>query len=153
MRTARPLLWSKALTAHPLSSGRASYLLEYRRSHLWKWRWIVAWFLSVCLAIVAGLWLLFVLNPPGNFHEYRGVTQALFLRLCHEDKITFYGPIEVSARWGNQPHWHQMTVQDLTMTIDQFHKGIDAIKPVGSACHNLETDDAIQGPKFHLTLQ
>jgi hypothetical protein len=74
------------------------------------------------------------------------------LRLCHEDKITFYGPIEVSARWGNQPHWHQMTVQDLTMTIDQFHKGIDAVKPVGSASHNLETDDAIQGPKFHLTL-
>jgi hypothetical protein len=126
----------------------------------WKWRWvvagIVAWLLSVCLAIVAGLWLLFVLNPPGTFHEYRGVPQALFLRLWHEDKITFYGPIEISARWGNQPYWHQMTVQDLTMTIDQFRKGIDKVKPVGSASHNLETDDAIddrhnQGPKVHLT--
>jgi hypothetical protein len=222
-----PLLWSGA---HPLPNGRASYSLEYRRSHFvvpsmrsniryvkidyggrpqsygsgysfhlppsidalavesmetltfrdlrridgqprllphpskprfrWKWRWIVAgiaaWFLSVCLAIVAGLWLLFVLNPPGTFHEYRGVTQALFLRLWHENKITFYGPIEVSARWGNQPYWHQMTVQDLTMTINQFRKGIDAVKPVGTTSHNLETDDAIddrhnQGPKVHLT--
>jgi hypothetical protein len=126
----------------------------------WKWRWvvagIVAWLLSVCLAIMAGLCLLFVLNPPGTFHDYRGVTQALFLRLWHADTITFYGPIEISARWGNQPYWHQMTVQDLTITADQFRKGIDAVKPVGSAGHNLETDDAIddrhgQGPKVHLT--
>jgi hypothetical protein len=49
----------KRLKFRKPGSGRASYLLEYRRSHLWKWRWIVAWFLSVCLAIVAGLWLLF----------------------------------------------------------------------------------------------
>jgi hypothetical protein len=73
---------------------------------LWKWRWIVAWFLSVAWPSWPVSGSFFVLNPPGNFHEYRGVTQALFLRLCHEDKITFYGPIEVSARWGNQPHWH-----------------------------------------------
>jgi hypothetical protein len=126
-----------------------------------KWRWvvagIVAWFLSVGLAIVAGLWLLFVLNPPGTFHDYRGIAQALFLRLSHDDKFTFYGPIDISARWGNQPYWHQMRVQDLTITTDQLRRAMNEVKPLGRAGQTVAPDHDViddrhnQGPQVRLT--
>ena len=94
-----------------------------------KRRWLkfsviaIAWILSLVLTVVMGLWILLVANPPGTFHDYRGIVQTFFQRIQHDKSMSFYGPLTISARWENEPYWHQMTVSDLTISWADYVKG------------------------------
>ena len=104
--------------------------------------------LSVVLTIALGLLVLYKMNPPGKLHEYRGVMQTVFQKLYHDRSMTFYGPLLITARWGNEHYWHEMVVQDLNISWVDYQFGKDGdIDPtrVAPALHEsaMEADQQI----------
>ena len=73
-----------------------------------KRRWLkfsviaIAWILSLVLTVVMGLWILLVANPPGTFHDYRGIVQTFFQRIQHDKSMSFYGPLTISRSMGKR---------------------------------------------------
>jgi hypothetical protein len=133
-----------------------------------KWRWLkfsviaIAWILSLVLTVVMGLWILLVANPRGTFHDYRGIVQTLFQRIHHDKSMSFYGPMIISARWENEPYWHQMTVSDLTISWADYVKGTEGERKAATRLtqaqrsFNSETKDEEDrrfnaAPSTHLT--
>jgi hypothetical protein len=133
-----------------------------------KRRWLkfsvlaIAWILSLVLTMVMGLWILLVANPPGTFHDYRGIAQTFFQRIQHDKSMSFYGPVTISARWENEPYWHQMTVSDLTISWADYVKGREGERKAATrltqtqSSYNSETKDEEDrrfnaSPSTHLT--
>jgi hypothetical protein len=75
------------------------------------------WLLSVLFTAVLIAWL-----TKSAHISYRGVAQGAFQKLWHGQYMTFYGPVLIAARYGDQPYWHQIMVSDLTISWKDYEQ-------------------------------
>ena len=78
--------------------------------------YVTLWLLSVLFAAVLIAWL----AKSAHISSYRGVAQGAFQKLWHGPYMTFYGPVLITARYGDQPYWHQIMVSDLTISWKDY---------------------------------
>jgi hypothetical protein len=78
---------------------------------------VTLWLLSVLFTAVLIAWL-----TKSAHISYRGVAQGAFQKLWHGQYMTFYGPVLIAARYGDQPYWHQIMVSDLTISWKDYEQ-------------------------------
>ncbi len=78
---------------------------------------IALWLLSVLFTAVLIAWL-----TKSAHISYRGMAQGVFQKLWHGQYMTFYGPVLIAARYGDQPYWHQIMVSDLTISWKDYEQ-------------------------------
>jgi hypothetical protein len=78
---------------------------------------VALWLLSVLFTAVLIAWL-----TKSAHISYRGMAQGVFQKLWHGQYMTFYGPVLIAARYGDQPYWHQIMVSDLTISWKDYEQ-------------------------------
>ena len=122
----RPVVMDQSKT-HPTEEEKPK---QKRTSHWFRRLRIFAnvalWLLSVLFTAVLIAWL-----TKSAHISYRGMAQGVFQKLWHGQYMTFYGPVLIAARYGDQPYWHQIMVSDLTISWKDYEQMKDGeLKPI-----------------------